>query len=121
MNLKWELIKKGAEEGLEVLKEGVSVASKTSKILKKEVELSSIQIHVRKAFIRLGSLAYEFHSEGGEDIYGDEEVKGLIAQIEGHKHKVRKIETEIETILRQERLLQRLRKVLLCSNSEVCF
>ena len=28
----WELIKKGAEEGLEVLKDGVLVAGKTSRI-----------------------------------------------------------------------------------------
>ncbi len=32
----WELIKKGAEEGLEVLKDGVSVAGKTGRILKKK-------------------------------------------------------------------------------------
>ncbi len=121
MNLKWELIKKGAEEGLEVLKEGVSVANKTGKILGREVELTSIQNHTRKAFIRLGSLAYEFHFKGEEDFYGNEEVKGLIAQIEGHKIRVQEIETEIETILRQERLLQRLRSVLLCPPSEVCF
>ena len=55
----WELIKKGAEEGLEALKDGVSVfmaeAGKTSRILKKRVELTSVQGNVRKAFIRLGS------------------------------------------------------------------
>jgi hypothetical protein len=102
MNL-WELIKKGAEEGMEVLKDGVSVADKTSRILKKRVELTSVQSNVRKVFIRLGSLAYELHSQGGREFYGNEEVKGLIARIEGHKNRVREIETEIETIKREER------------------
>ena len=115
------MIKKGAEEGLEVLKDGASVVGNTSKILKKKVELTSIQSHVRKAFIRLDSLAYEVHTKDEGDFYGNEEVKGLIAQIEGHKIKVRKIETEMETILRQERLLQRLRSILLCPTYEVCF
>jgi len=85
MNL-WELIKKGAEEGVEVLKDGVSVAGKTSKILKKRVELTSVQSNVQKAFTRLGSLAYQSHFQGGGDFYGREEVRDLITQIEGQKN-----------------------------------
>lgn len=102
MNL-WELIKKGAEEGLEVLKDGVSVAGKTSRILKKRVELTSVQSNVKKVFTRLGSLAYELHSTGEEEVFWNEEVKGLLTQIEGHKTRGREIETEIETIRRDER------------------
>ena len=41
MNL-WESIKKGAEEGLEALKDGVSIADKTKRILKKRLELTSV-------------------------------------------------------------------------------
>jgi len=103
----WELIKKGAEEGLEALKDGVSVlmaeTGKTSRILKKRVELTSVQGNVRKAFIRLGSLAYELHSGGDQEIYGNEEVKTLIAQVESYKARVREIEAEIETIKREEK------------------
>ena len=99
----WELIKKGAEEGLEVLKDGVLVAGKTSRILRKRVELTSVQGDVRKLFTRLGSLAYEFHSKSEQDFYRDEGVRGLISQIEGHKNRVREIETEIETIRGEER------------------
>jgi len=103
----WELTKKGAEEGLEALKDGVSVlmaeTGKTSRILKKRVELTSVQGNVRKAFIRLGSLAYELHSRADQEIYGNEEVKALIAQVESYKARVRDIETEIETIKREEK------------------
>ena len=103
----WELIKKGAEEGLEALKDGVSVfmaeAGKTSRILKKRVELTSVQGNVRKAFIRLGSLAYDLQSGGDQEIYGNEEVKALIAQVESYKTRVRDIESEIETIKREEK------------------
>jgi len=101
MNL-WELIKKGAEDGLEVLKDGVSVAGKTGKILRKRFELTAVQGNVRKVFTRLGSLAYEHQSRGEQDFYGNEEVKGLITQIEGHKIRVREIETEIEAIRKEE-------------------
>ncbi len=102
MNL-WEFIKKGAEEGLEVLKEGVWVAGKTSRILKKRIELTSVQSNVKKVFIRLGSMAYELHSKGDEGFFGNEEVKDLIAQIERHKTRVREIETEVEITRRGER------------------
>jgi len=118
MSLKWELIKRGAEEGLETLKEGVAAASASGQILKDEVELTSIQSQVKKAFLRLGSLAYEFHSKE-RNFHGNEEVKSLIGQLEGHKIRVREIETEMETILRQQKLLQRLRSILLCPAPEL--
>jgi chromosome segregation ATPase len=103
----WELIRKGAEEGLEALKDGVSVlmaeTGKTSRILKKRVELTSVQGNVRKAFIRLGSLAYELHSKGDQEIYDNAEVKALLAQIDDYKARVRDMETEIEKIKREEK------------------
>jgi len=85
------------------LNDGVSGAGKTSRILGKRVELTSVQGNVQKDFIRLGSLAYELHSTDERDFYGSEEVKGLITRIEGHKTRVRKIESEIETIRQKER------------------
>jgi hypothetical protein len=106
MNL-WELIKNGAEEGLEVLKEGIWVfmaeAGRTSRMLKKRVELTAVQGQVRKAFTQLGSLSYELHSKGQLDTYGNEEIKALIVQVEGHETRVREIAAEIETIRREER------------------
>lgn len=64
----WEMIKKGAEEGLEAMKEGVNVflseAGKTSKILKKRMELSSVQSSVRKTFTRLGVWSMTFTPRG---------------------------------------------------------
>jgi len=102
----WELIKKGAEDGLEAMKDGLSIfkaeAGKTSRILKKRVELTSVQGNVRKAFIHLGSVAYELQSRGEPDIYGQEEVEELIAEIDGYKVRVREIEREIETIHTEE-------------------
>jgi chromosome segregation ATPase len=102
----WELIKKGAEDGLEAMKDGLSIfmaeAGKTSRILKKRVELTSVQGNVRKAFIHLGSVAYELQSREEPDIYAHEEVEELIAEIDGYKAKVREIEREIETIHTEE-------------------
>lgn len=102
----WELIKKGAEDGLEAMKDGLSVfmaeAGKTSRILKKRVELTSVQGDVRKAFIRLGSLTYDLHSRDEKEILDHGDVKGLIAEVDGYKVRVREIETEIEVIKKEE-------------------
>ena len=102
----WDMVKKGAEEGLEALKEGVSVflasAGIQSRILKKKVELSSVQNDVRKAFGQLGSLVYDIHSRGEEEVLNRPQAKDLFAQIEGYKARVRVIEAEIEKIKQEE-------------------
>jgi hypothetical protein len=102
----WELIKKGAEDGLEAMKDGLSVfmaeAGKTSRIVKKRVELTSVQGNVRKAFIRLGSLAYDLESRNERDILDHEDLKALIAEVDGYKARVREIEAEIEVIKKEE-------------------
>jgi len=102
----WDHIKKGAEEGLEALKEGMAVfmaeAGKQSKIIKKRVELSAVQNNVRKAFIRLGSVIYDLHTRGEEEFQDDPEVKDLVAQIDEYRARVREIELEIEAAKREE-------------------
>jgi hypothetical protein len=103
----WDQIKKGAEEGLEALKEGMAVfvaeAGKQSKIIKKRVELSAVQNSVRKAFIRLGSSVYDLHGRGEGAFQEDPEVKNLIAQLDEYRARVREIELEIEEMKREEK------------------
>ena len=102
----WDMIRKGAEEGLEALKEGVTVfmaeAGRQSKIIKKKVELASVQNNVRKTFIRLGSVVYDMHSRGEQEVFGREDVKSLIDQVDSYKARVREIELEIEVIKKEE-------------------
>jgi len=102
----WDMIKKGAEEGLEALKEGVAVfvaeAEKQGRIIRKKVELASVQNSVRKAFLRLGSVVYDIHSRGEMGVLDQEEVKALIEQIDGYQTRVREIELEIEAIKKEE-------------------
>jgi hypothetical protein len=102
----WDGIKKGAEEGLEVLKEGVAIfmaeAGKQGKIIKKRVELSSLQNNVRKTFIRLGSSVYDLNNRGEKKVLEEDGVKELIAQIDEYKKRVREIELEIEEMKREE-------------------
>ena len=97
--MKWGMV----EEGMEVVKDGAYIVGKTGRIVKRRVELTSVQGDLRKAFTRLGSLAYEFHPKKEAELYKDESVKGLIARIEGHKVRVREIENEIEKIKGEER------------------
>jgi hypothetical protein len=102
----WDGIKKGAEEGLEVLKEGVAIfmaeAGKQGKIIKKRVELSSLQNSVRKTFIRLGSSVYDLNNRGEKKVLEEDGIKELIAQIDEYKKRVREIELEIEEMKREE-------------------
>lgn len=102
----WDMIKKGAEEGLEALKEGVAVfmaeAGRQGKIIKKRVELSAVQNNVRKTFIRLGSVVYDMHTRGEQEVFGREDVKILIDQVDSYKARVREIELEIEAIKKEE-------------------
>jgi hypothetical protein len=102
----WDGIKKGAEEGLEVVKEGMAIfvaeAGKQGRIIKKRVELSSLQNNVRKTFIRLGSLIYDAHGRGEKDVLEKEEIKELITQMDEYKTRVREIELEIEAIKSEE-------------------
>jgi len=102
----WGHIKKGAEEGLGALKEGMAIfmaeAGKQSKIIKKRVELSAVQNNVRKTFIRLGSAMYDLHLRGEGEFLQDAEVKDLIAQIDEYRARVREIEWEIEAAKREE-------------------
>jgi hypothetical protein len=102
----WEMIRKGAEEGLEALKEGVATfmaeAGRQSRILKKKVELSSVQHNVRQTFILLGSSVYDIHLRGEREVFGSPGVKDLIDQLENDQARVREIELEIEAIKREE-------------------
>jgi hypothetical protein len=102
----WDGMKKGAEEGLEVMKEGMALfvaeAGKQGKIIKKRVELSSLQNSVRKTFIRLGGSVYDLHNRGEEKVLEEDGVKELIAQIDEYKKRVREIELEIEEMKREE-------------------
>ena len=102
----WEVIKKGAEDGLEAMKDGLAVfmseAGRTSRIVKKRVELTAVQGNVRKAFILLGSRAYDLHSRKEKGLFENEEIRGMIAQIDGYQTRVREIEEEIGTIRKEE-------------------
>jgi len=99
-------IKEKAEEGLEALKEGVVVfmaeAGKQSRILKKKMEISSIQHRVRRTFIRLGNTVYDIHLRGEQEVFAQAEVKDLIAQVESYQARVRQIELEIEAIKQEK-------------------
>ena len=110
----WELFKKGSEEGFETLKDGVTVfmseAGRRGRILKKKVEMTSIQNDMRRSFIELGSLVYDFHSEGDQDVCSNEEVKRIIRRIDEYKAKIRTIEVDIQDIKEKEENEQGVKK-----------
>ena len=110
----WELFKKGSEEGLETLKDGVTVfiseAGKRGRILKKKVEMTSIQNDMRRSFIELGSLIHDLHSRGDQDVCSNEEVMGIIRRIDEYKAKIRRIEADIQDMKEKEENEQRVKE-----------
>jgi hypothetical protein len=96
----WENIKVGAREGLEVLKEELSKVTqeleKQGKIIRKKMDLSSIQRKVHQSFSRLGSRLYELIEEGKEKtVLTDPEILKTVADIKVFKAEVEAIEDEI--------------------------
>jgi hypothetical protein len=110
----WELFKKGSEEGLETLKDGVTVfmseAGRRGRILKKKVEMASIQNDVRRSFIELGKLVYDFRSQGDQDVYSHEEIERVIRRIDEYKAKIRRIEAGIQDISEKEENEERVKE-----------
>ncbi|MBN1571777.1 MAG: hypothetical protein JW984_01135 [Deltaproteobacteria bacterium] len=99
----WDEIKKGAAEGFEVLKEEMGKLTKElerhGKIVKKKMDLSSIQRKVHQSFTQLGGRAYELIEDGKEStILTDAEFTDIVARIKQYKKDVESIEAEIETI-----------------------
>ncbi|MBN2224646.1 MAG: hypothetical protein JW765_08235 [Deltaproteobacteria bacterium] len=99
----WDDIKEGAQEGFEVLKEEMvkltQEIEKHGKIIKKKMDLSSIQRKVHQGFSLLGSRLYELFEEGKEKtIVNDPEIIKIISDIKGYKSDVEAIEDEIDKI-----------------------
>jgi hypothetical protein len=99
----WDDIKTNAVEGFEVLKEELGKLSKQvesqGKILKKKIDLSSIQRKVHQGFTKLGGLVFELVDDGKEGaVFSDADVKATIEEIRGYKSEVDAIEKEINDI-----------------------
>ncbi len=102
----WDTIKKGAEGGLDALKEGVTTfvagAEKQGKILKKKMELAAVQSNIRKTFISLGNVVYDLQTQGEQGILGEAEVQRLMKKIDEEHLKVREIQSAIEAVKQEE-------------------
>ena len=99
----WDDIKTNAVEGFEVLKEELGKLSKQvesqGKILKKKIDLSSIQRKVHQGFTKLGGLIYELIEDGKQSaVFSDTDVLATIEEIKGYKSEVDAIEKEINSI-----------------------
>ena len=86
----WGDIKRGASEGFGAFKVEVSKVAreieKQGRVIKKKMDLSSIQRLVNQSYTRLGARIYELTEEGkSQDILKDEVVSSIISQINGHK------------------------------------
>ncbi|MBN1881832.1 MAG: hypothetical protein JW885_06625 [Deltaproteobacteria bacterium] len=103
INELWEDIKTNAVEGFGVLKDELGKLSKQvesqGKILRKKIDLSTIQRKVHQGFTKLGGLVYEHIEDGKETaILTDPDVKAAIEEIKGYKAEVDAIEKEISSI-----------------------
>jgi hypothetical protein len=99
----WEEITEGAREGLEVFKEEMIKLThefeRHGRLIKKKMDLSTIQRRVHLGFSMLGSRLYELIEEGKEKaIITDPEIVKILSDIKEYKAEVEAIEAEIERI-----------------------
>ncbi len=95
-------IKKGAESGIQALKDGTNVVfSEVSKLLKiseKKIDINSYKKKIEKNYLTLGELVHRYLTDGVTNPLDQAEVREVLQNIYRYKEKIQTLESEIEII-----------------------
>ena len=95
-------IKKGAESGIQALKDGTNVVfSEVNKLLKiseKKIDISSYKKKIEKNYATLGELVHRYLTDGVTNPLDQPEVREVLQNIYKYKEKIHTLESEIEII-----------------------
>ncbi len=95
-------IKKGAESGIQALKDGTNVVfSEVNKLLKiseKKIDISSYKKKIEKNYTTLGELVHRYLTDGVTNPLDQAEVREVLQNIYKYKEKIQTLENEIEII-----------------------
>ena len=95
-------IKKGAESGIQALKDGTNVVfSEVNKLLKiseKKIDISSYKKKIEKNYTTLGELVHRYLTDGVTNPLDQADVREVLQNIYKYKEKIQTLESEIEII-----------------------
>ena len=95
-------IKKGAESGIQVLKDSTNVVvselGKLLKISEKKIDINSYKKKIEKNYTTLGELVHRYLTDGVTNPLDQAEVREVLQNIYNYKEKIQALESEIEII-----------------------
>ncbi len=95
-------IKKGAESGIQALKDStnvvVSEVGKLLKISEKKIDINSYKKKIEKNYTTLGELVHRYLTDGVTNPLDQAEVREVLQNIYKYKEKIQTLESEIEII-----------------------
>jgi vacuolar-type H+-ATPase subunit I/STV1 len=98
-------IKKGFDEGLDVIKEGTEVTKKKAGVvyedLKKKIKAFEMKQKVQAYLTDLGGRVYEIASESRKNPLLDEKVKKILERIRKADLQISKLEAEVKEITKK--------------------
>ncbi len=95
-------IKKGAESGIQAIKDGTNVVfSEVSKLLKiseKKIDINSLKKKIEKNYTTLGELIHRYLTDGVTNPLDQAEVREVLQNIYRYNEKIQELQSEIEII-----------------------
>ncbi len=95
-------IKKGAESGIQAIKDGTNVVfSEVSKLLKiseKKIDINSFKKKIEKNYTTLGELVHRYLTDGVTNPLDQADVREVLQNIYNYNEKIQELQSEIEII-----------------------
>jgi len=95
-------IKKGAESGIQAIKDGtnvvVSEVSKLLKISEKRIDINSYKKKIEKNYTTLGELVHRYLTDGVTNPLDQEDVREVLQNIYKYNERIQELQSEIEII-----------------------
>ncbi len=95
-------IKKGAESGIQAIKDGtnvvVSEVSKLLKISEKKIDINSYRKKIEKNYTTLGELIHRYLTDGVTNPLDQADVREVLQNIYNYNGRIKELQSEIEII-----------------------
>jgi len=95
-------IKKGAESGIQAIKDGtnvvVSEVSKLLKISEKKIDINSYKKKIEKNYTTLGELVHRYLTDGVTNPLDQADVREVLQNIYNYNERIQELQSEIEII-----------------------
>ncbi len=97
-----DTIKKGAESGIQAIKDGtnvvVSEVSKLLKISEKKIDINSYKKKIERNYTTLGELVHRYLTDGVTNPLDQADVREVLQNIYNYNERIQELQSEIEII-----------------------